>query len=196
MSDVEGAFTRLVDYLREIGSRVPDYLRPPASERDVARAGEDVGLVFPADVVTLYRLADGIDRDRWYASRPPGELRMRPVLLPSMEFPALARAVEATWELRSAAEEYEEPTNPLWRPAWFPVLQMHPDENVVIDCSSDQEGEMWVVRWEATEIRPSAPNMETFFDRAVNLMREVSIGVSEQGYHLVRPPAAKGIPFY
>lgn len=194
MSDVEGAFTRVVEYLREIGSRVPDYLRPPASESDLTRAAEAVGLTFPPDVVTLYRLADGIDRDRWYAERPP-EARARPVLLPGMEFPSLAGAVEVTWELRAAAEQYEEPTNLLWRPAWFPVLQMHPDENVIVDCSRD-EGEVWVVRWEADEIRASAPELATFFSRAVNLMREVGIGVEHQGYRFGRLPAEKDVDFY
>ncbi len=193
MSDVEGAFARLMGYLREIGSRVPDYLRPP--EHDVTWASDAVGLTFPPDVVTLYRLADGIDRDRWYAERPSGERRVRPVLLPEMEFPGLAGSVKATEELRAAAAEYEEPTSELWRPAWFPVLEMHPDENVVIDCSSDQ-GEVWVVRWEATDIRSSAPDLATFLNRAVDVMRQVGVVSAEDGFRLLRPPAAKGVHFY
>jgi predicted Zn-dependent protease with MMP-like domain len=84
-----------------------------------------------------------------------------------VEFPA----VEAATSFRTTAADLDE-TGDMWRESWFPVLSMWADEVIVVDCAT-AAGEVWLVRWEADEIRPAAPDLATFFDRAA--VREAGV---------------------
>jgi hypothetical protein len=55
-------------------------------------------------------------------------------------------------------------------------------------------GEVWLVRWEADEIRPAAPDLATFFDRAA--VREAGVEAGDAGYSLEIPARGADVAYY
>jgi hypothetical protein len=57
-------------------------------------------------------------------------------------------------------------------------------------------GEVWLVLWEADEIRPAAPDLATFFDRAADRMREAGVEAGDGGYSLEIPARGADVAYY
>jgi hypothetical protein len=72
---------------------------------------------------------------------------------------------------------------------------MWADEAIVVDCAT-AAGEVWLVRWEADEIRPAAPDLATFFDRAAERMREAGVVAGDGGSSLEIPALGADVAYY
>lgn len=182
MSDLAAAFRRLVELHREIGSRIPEYLRLPASDRDLDQAEERWGSTLHPDIRALYKLADGVDTERWYV-----EPRVPPWLVPDAEFPSLTDALRNGLSLRRIAKSGGDGDR-IWRESWFPVLLLGGAEVLAVD-SADAHGEVWIVRWEADKIAPIAPDLAALLQRATDRMRNYRVSTAEDGFTLVLPPS-------
>lgn len=177
MTDVHDAWEDLLAYHREIASPIPDLLNPPVATATVQEAEARFGGPLHPDVVALFRCADGIDQDRWRAL----DLAACEVA-PLQEFLPLATAAERARMFRRNAEDAG--TDGLWRPEWFPVFVMEADEAIVLDSAT---GELWVVRWEATDVRSLERGLAEHLRHNVALMRAQGVGWDQDDGVLTLP---------
>ncbi|WP_133412101.1 hypothetical protein [Vallicoccus soli] len=75
----------------------------------------------------------------------------------------------------------------MWRRSWFPLLRLHGAEVLAVDCV-DPGGRVWIVRWEADEIGPVAPDLATLLNRSTDRMRAYDVTTSDGGFALELPP--------
>lgn len=121
--------------------------------------------MLPADVVALHRIADGVDLELWNE-----EALVPPRLAPGgPEFIDLARSAAVAVGMRDAAVASSrtmgtEPDS-LWPPHLGLAYPMWPDDCIAVDTQLSV-GELWVVRWEAVDIRPLQHDLAWVFQRA------------------------------
>lgn len=186
MTEVEEAWEQLVDLHRQIGSPVPDHLNPPVSDERVREVEAGLGFSLHPDVVDLFRCADGIDQERW-RSLDTAACEVAPL----QELLPLAAAAERERMFRTNAERSG--VDGLWRPGWFPVLVMEADEAIVSDSAS---GELWVVRWEATDIRPLGRDVAEHLRHNVARMRAHGVRWDPDLGELTLPDDPAAFDFY
>jgi cell wall assembly regulator SMI1 len=177
MTDVREGWDRLVAFHHEIGSPVPAYLNPPVTAARVEEVEVGLGFALHPDVVALFGCADGIDQERWR------ELDAAACeVAPLQEFLPLTVAAERERMLRGNAERSG--VDGLWRTGWFPVLVMEADEAIVVDSAS---GQVWVVRWEAADVRPLGRDLAEHLRHNVALMRAQGVSWDAESGELALP---------
>jgi cell wall assembly regulator SMI1 len=126
---VEDSWHRMTNWFGQHATAVPSILRGPASETDLARASDAVGVALPADLLAWWRLVDGVTE----------ESRMDDPILPSLYHPwsvdgalysrdqwlqvATDGADTARQDGRPAPAEQPAgtPTGYGWAPQWLPI---------------------------------------------------------------------------
>jgi cell wall assembly regulator SMI1 len=167
MSEVAEAWAELVAFHVEIGSPIAEHLNPPATTGQVREAESALGFPLHPDAVALFGCADGIDQERW---RRLGAAACE--VAPLQEFLPLGTTVERARMFRRNAARSE--LDGLWQAEWFPLFVMEADEAIVIDCSAPG-GDLWVVRWEATDVRELGRDLASHLRHNVALMREQGV---------------------
>lgn len=164
MQHVEEAFERWVAVHDAAGSPMSRCLRPPVDGAMVEQIASRLPAI-PDDVLALHRLADGVDLRQWTANS-----RYPPRLVPGgPEFVDLAAAATTVEEMRSAARAASRasgmPADELWPPELGLAYPILPDECIGVDTSGG-DGSLWIVRWEATDIRPLHVGVARLLDLA------------------------------
>lgn len=139
-------------------------LRGPIDDASLARIEATVSVV-PVDVVALHRIADGVDSARWGAAadEPPHLVPDGP------EFADLAGARAAATRMRAAAEQTArvmgEDPDELWPSQLGLAYPTWPDECIAVDTEVSP-GTLWLVRWQAADIRQLEHGLDSLFDAA------------------------------
>ncbi len=186
MTDVQEAWQQVVAFHREIASPIPESLNPPATAAQVREAEASLHLTLHPDVVALFACADGIDQDRW-ASLDAAACEIAPL----QEFLPLSVAARRAQMFRELAERSG--VDGLWRAEWFPVFVMEADEAIVLDSST---GELWVVRWEATDVRSLERGLAEHLRHNVALMRAQGVRWDTEAGELTLPDEPATFGYY
>lgn len=166
---MEEAFNRWLQAHDDAGTPLSRCLRPPVDNGTIDRVRIAVGSM-PDDVAELHRLADGVDMPLWNSLS-----RYAPRLAPGApEFVDLETAWQTAERMRTAARQAPRqlPADDLWPSALglaYPILA---DECVAVD-TRESPGQLWMIRWQATEVRGLEGGLEWILDAATERMQRL-----------------------
>lgn len=145
MSDVGNSLHRLIDAMTEVGKPIAENVNPGLLDGDIARRCQQIDIIFPPELLDLYRYCDGMkygyDLDGLYT------------LL------TLDDAFQEYEVVKENAPYYDEPTTD-----WFPFLSDEGDLYLV-DMAAAKTGTPSVIWWmlEFPPIRKYS-NLTAMFD--------------------------------
>lgn len=100
-----------------------------------------------------------------------------------LRFVGLDRALEVAQHMRHVAEDLAPGHVPtpdhLWRRGWRIAYPMAPDEAIAVEVV-EQPGALWVVRWEAVDIRPLGFGLAGLLCGAARRMAETDARWSDE----------------
>jgi hypothetical protein len=160
LSDVSELTEVLDDLIAEhvqVGSPLPQHLRPGLPPDEVAARLEAIGLRPAPEAVDLFGWHDGIDQQSWRAAAP-GARGLE--LFPYAFFSDLAYAIDSFQRLRALTQETlaagaAVAGDELWRASWLPIFEADPSW-YGLDCSAAASASpVWVMYWDATDADPT-----------------------------------------
>lgn len=179
---------------RAVGSPLPECLRPPIEPEQLAQVEQRLG-VGPADVVEWYQLADGFDKRRW-DEVPRSSPRLAGITGPS--FVSLEEACSTAERFHGTVEKLRrkghfEHAEYLWKDEWRLAWPIWPvgDECVALDCVKSP-GTLWLVKWEADDIRPLEYDIAGFLHAAAQHLEQSGRVWSPGDQHFVPTPDPDG----
>jgi hypothetical protein len=163
MSALTDALDRLMDQHRRIGSPLPDFLLPGLEPAAIRARIARMGLEPPDEAVELFAWHNGVDNDRYLATRAGiGYARLfEDVFFGTLE-EAVAYYEECVQIDRTVAETYGEPIDPTWHPTWFPPFSAGlPTYGIECDAASPGRGSVFEPWWHPPVEDPVRPRFRS-----------------------------------
>lgn len=142
MNEVEAAWQRIENWLRDNAPDTYATLNPPATDAAIARVEELVGVRLPEDVVASLRVHDGV------TSRP-GEFEIA-----GRYAPASAERMTHIWQMLTdlLLEDFNDDFNDdgmvgwWWHPRWVPIAEDNAACQLVVDGRPGEDNDRVAVR--------------------------------------------------
>jgi cell wall assembly regulator SMI1 len=191
---VEKSWSRITEWLGRKAKRVRKKLVAGASEEEIARAEQALGLSLPEDLRASYRIHNGAEDSGLFPASGLDENGYSPL--------SLAEVLEERHESSPASDKYVTADEAVqarhWHPHWLPFASNGGGDYLCVDLAPAPGGTPGqVIEWlhETSERKRVAPSLGDYLrDLAEGLEAGRYKYDSESGVHRPAPPAREETP--